>query len=96
MRRLLLEHLQDHYGLYGEFTGVRSARKHIAWYVKALPGGLEFRDRMNTIDDSAAQWQAVADWFDALAQRMDRLPAAPLDGPALEDTEQETPQNETR
>ncbi len=96
VRRLLLEHLQDHYGLYGEFTGVRSARKHIAWYVKALPGGLEFRDRMNTIDDSAAQWQAVADWFDALAQRMDRLPAAPLDGPALEDTEQETPQNETR
>ncbi|HEV7856872.1 MAG TPA: tRNA dihydrouridine synthase DusB, partial [Herminiimonas sp.] len=25
----LLEHLHDHYGLYGEFTGVRSARKHI-------------------------------------------------------------------
>ena len=28
----LLEHLHDHYALYGEFTGVRSARKHIGWY----------------------------------------------------------------
>jgi tRNA-dihydrouridine synthase B len=38
VRRLLLEHLQDHYALYGEFTGVRSARKHIGWYVRACPG----------------------------------------------------------
>ncbi|MDG5977540.1 NifR3 family TIM-barrel protein [Hydrogenophaga taeniospiralis CCUG 15921] len=26
----LLDHLEDHYSLYGEFTGVRSARKHLA------------------------------------------------------------------
>ncbi len=31
VQRALLEHLQDHYGLYGEYTGVRSARKHIGW-----------------------------------------------------------------
>ena len=30
VRRLLLEHLQDHYGLYGQASGVRNARKHIA------------------------------------------------------------------
>jgi tRNA-dihydrouridine synthase B len=42
VRRLLLDHLQDHYALYGEFTGVRSARKHIGWYVRALPGGEAF------------------------------------------------------
>ena len=30
LRRILLDHLQDHYSLYGEGTGVRSARKHIA------------------------------------------------------------------
>ncbi len=47
VRRLLLEHLQDHYDLYGEYTGVRSARKHIGWYVQALPGGAAFRSRMN-------------------------------------------------
>lgn len=59
VRRLLLDHLQDHYSLYGELTGVRSARKHIAWYLRALPGGEAFRQHINTIEDSAAQWQAV-------------------------------------
>lgn len=76
VRRLLLDHLQDHYRLYGELTGVRSARKHIAWYVRQLPGGEEFRQHINTIDDCQTQWQAVADYLDALGRQMDRLPAA--------------------
>jgi tRNA-dihydrouridine synthase B len=76
VRRLLLGHLQDHYGLYGEFTGVRSARKHIGWYVKSLPGGSAFRARMNSIEDSAGQLQAVAAFFDELGSMMDRMPAA--------------------
>jgi len=75
VRRLLLEHLQDHYALYGEFTGVRSARKHIAWYVKALPGGADFRSRMNSIEDCEAQLHAVAAFFDELGGTMDRMPA---------------------
>ena len=76
LRRLLLDHLQDHYSLYGEGTGVRSARKHIAWYVRGLPGGEQFRQVINTIEDCAQQWQAVADYLDALGVQMDRLPAA--------------------
>jgi len=76
VRRLLLDHLQDHYHLYGELTGVRSARKHIAWYLRALPGGEALRQHINTIDDCTTQWQAVADYLDALGQQMDRLPAA--------------------
>ncbi|MBK7532622.1 tRNA dihydrouridine synthase DusB [Piscinibacter sp.] len=71
----LVEHLHDHYGLYGELAGVRSARKHIGWAVRALPGGEDFRDRMNRIDDCAAQLRAVHDWFDALADDHPRLPA---------------------
>ncbi|MEG0316779.1 MAG: tRNA dihydrouridine synthase DusB [Comamonas sp.] len=78
VRSLLLEHLQDHYGLYGEITGVRSARKHIAWYVRALPGGEELRQHINTIDDCQAQWQAVADYFDQLGLQMERLPQIPV------------------
>jgi len=76
VRRLLLDHLQDHYQLYGEGTGVRSARKHIAWYVRALPGGEDFRQHINTIDDCQVQWQAVDDYWQALGRQMDRLPAA--------------------
>ncbi len=76
VRRLLLDHLQDHYRLYGELTGVRSARKHIAWYVRQLPGGEEFRQHINTIDDCQTQWQAVDGYLQALGHQMDRLPAA--------------------
>ncbi len=76
LRQLLLEHLQDHYSLYGELTGVRSARKHIAWYVRALPGGEAFRKYINTIEDCQTQWQAVADYLDQLGLQMERLPYA--------------------
>ena len=76
LRRHLLAHLQDHYVLYGESTGVRSARKHIAWYLRDLPGGDAFRRAMNQMEDSATQWRAVADYLTALEQQMDRLPAA--------------------
>ena len=70
----LTEHLHDHYVLYGEYTGVRSARKHIGWAVKALPGGLDFRDTMNRIEDCRAQVDAVGRFFDALADRHHLLP----------------------
>jgi tRNA-dihydrouridine synthase B len=74
VKRHLLEHLQDHYALYGEHTGVRTARKHIGWYVKALPGGEAFRTRMNALEDCAAQVRAVSGFFDALSGEMDRMP----------------------
>ncbi len=73
VKHLLLDHLQDHYALYGEFSGVRTARKHIGWYVKTLPGGDAFRARMNLIEDCGQQAAAVAEFFDELNARMDRL-----------------------
>ena len=35
-RRLLRAHLLDHYAFYGDHTGVRTARKHIGWYLRGL------------------------------------------------------------
>jgi tRNA-dihydrouridine synthase B len=72
----LTEHLHDHYALYGEFTGVRSARKHIGWAVRALPGGEAFRAAMNTLDTCAAQLRAVTSFFDELAADHPLLPTA--------------------
>ena len=88
VRRLLLDHLQDHYRLYGEWAGVRSARKHIGWYVRALPGGEPFRARMNLLDDAQRQLDAVAGFFDALQAGTDRLPRVP-DGAATDDEQDE-------
>jgi tRNA-dihydrouridine synthase B len=70
----LIEHLHDHYRLYGETTGTRSARKHIGWTVRALPGGADFRAHMNQLDAAGQQLHAVADWFDRLAERHAVLP----------------------
>jgi tRNA-dihydrouridine synthase B len=76
VQRWLTAHLHEHYALYGEFTGVRSARKHIGWAVGTLPGGEAFRAAMNAIDDCRAQLLAVTDFFDGLADRHVHLPAA--------------------
>jgi tRNA-dihydrouridine synthase B len=83
-RAWLVAHLHDHYALYGEFTGVRSARKHIGWALRGLPGGDDFRAAMNRIEDCAAQVRAVDDWFAALADRHERLPLAAANEPLLE------------
>ena len=71
----LVAHLHEHYGLYGEFTGVRSARKHIGWAVRGLPGGPALRDRMNLQEDAQAQVQAVAGYFEWLADLHPLLPS---------------------
>ena len=73
VKRLLLQHLQDHYSLYGSYTGVRTARKHIGWYVHGLPGATEFKKYLNAIEDCQTQFLAVAEFLDALGQQADRL-----------------------
>jgi len=75
VRRALLAHLEDHYTLYGDYTGVRSARKHIGWYVRGLPGGEAFRAGMLTLETPGQQLHAVAAYFDTLGATLDRLPA---------------------
>jgi tRNA-dihydrouridine synthase B len=77
VRAWLTAHLHDHYALYGEASGVKSARKHIGWALRELPGGEAFRAEMLRIDDCATQWRAVDDWFAALAERHHRLPRLP-------------------
>jgi len=70
----LIEHLHDHYSLYGELTGMRTARKHIGWAVRALPGGEDFRQQMNLLESCEAQVEALRRWFAELADQHERLP----------------------
>jgi tRNA-dihydrouridine synthase B len=63
VRALMNEHLPAHYAFYGEYLGVRTARKHIGWYVEDLPGGEEFRQRMNRLESTAEQLAAVDEFF---------------------------------
>ncbi len=50
VKQILIEHLHTLYDFYGEYTGVRMARKHIAWYSKGLRDGNSFRQHMNTLE----------------------------------------------
>ena len=83
--RWLIEHLHEHYALYGELTGVRTARKHIGWAVRTLPGGEAFRAVMNRLDEIDAQVAAVAEFFDQLAQGYSLLPQTPTGSVAAND-----------
>ncbi|MFN9747786.1 MAG: tRNA dihydrouridine synthase DusB [Burkholderiales bacterium] len=74
VKNWLLEHLHDHYSLYGAWAGMLTARKHIGWAVRGLPGGSAFRDQMNTLQTCEAQIQALGDWFEQLAESHERWP----------------------
>jgi tRNA-dihydrouridine synthase B len=73
IRAVLVEHLHDLYVFYGRETGLRVARKHVAWYTKGLPGADAFRRRLNGLETCEAQLAAVDGYFGELAQQQQRL-----------------------
>jgi len=64
LRACLLEHLEDHYRFYGEFTGVRSARKHIGWYLADMPDAQSLITCINQAEHTADQVRALEQWLD--------------------------------
>ncbi|HEX8605899.1 MAG TPA: tRNA dihydrouridine synthase DusB [Pseudoduganella sp.] len=73
VRKLMDEHLRAHYAFYGEYLGVRTARKHIGWYVRDLPGGEDFRQEMNRLESTAEQLRAVDGFFESQWKHGERL-----------------------
>jgi len=67
IQRVLVAHLHDLYGFYGEHIGVRVARKHISWYTKGLAGSAAFRHAMNQLETCREQLAAVGAFFAQLA-----------------------------
>lgn len=61
--RILLSTLEQMYRLYGEYSGVRIARKHIGWYTKGLNGSKEFRKFVNSVESSAEQFKMTKEYF---------------------------------
>jgi tRNA-dihydrouridine synthase B len=73
IKHVMLGHVQELYRFYGEYTGLRVARKHISWYTRGLAGSAQFRHRMNQLESVDAQWQAVNEFFDIQMQQGERL-----------------------
>ncbi len=59
LREVLLGHLLELYDFYGEYTGVRTARKHIAWYSKGFFSSNKFRREIMQVESSAEQLAKV-------------------------------------
>jgi len=64
---MLTAHLANLYTFYGEYTGVRVARKHIAWYSKGQREGNTFRQHIHRLESAEAQLACVRTYFDQLA-----------------------------
>lgn len=63
IRDILLHHLDNLYQFYGDYTGVRMARKHLSWYSKGQPHGAVFRHRINQVETCQEQINGVTEFF---------------------------------
>jgi tRNA-dihydrouridine synthase B len=88
-RDILLEHYRAILSHHGEATGVRLARKHVAWYSKGLPGSAEFRAGINRLFGAAEVEAAIQAFYQPLLdQGLEAVRAAfQARGHAAEDTE---------
>ena len=73
IHQILIDHLHDLYDFYGEYSGVRIARKHISWYTKGLVGSAGFRHRMNHLQTTQQQVFETNLFFSELAEQGQRL-----------------------
>jgi tRNA-dihydrouridine synthase B len=66
VRDTLLEHVRALHEFYGEISGVRIARKHLAWYAKDRPENAAFRAVVNRAETADEQLRLTRDYFAAL------------------------------
>ncbi len=64
VRALVLEHISALHHFYGEYQGVRYARKHVAWYLEKLLESQDFRRGFNALVTASAQLDALKYFFD--------------------------------
>lgn len=69
IQRVLTDHLHELYHFYGEYSGVRIARKHISWYTRGLAGSAAFRHAMNRLATVEEQLAATQQFFAELADQ---------------------------
>jgi tRNA-dihydrouridine synthase B len=60
----LRQHLADHYRFHGEWTGARTARKHIGWTLRSLSAPDSLRAAINRCDEPEEQLRLLAEFFD--------------------------------
>ena len=68
VKNILLKHLDNLYAFYGEYLGVRIARKHIGWYSKTQPQSAAFRKTINQVETPEEQLTLIEAYFNSLLE----------------------------
>ena len=73
VRALVLEHVQTLHHFYGEYQGVRFARKHVAWYLEKILENQDFRRGFNALVNASEQLDALKYFFDKLQHNEEQI-----------------------
>jgi len=63
VKSILEEHLHALYGFYGDYMGVRIARKHVGWYLQAHDHNKDVRRKFNQLETPEEQLQLIHTFF---------------------------------
>ena len=66
IKNVMLQHLLELHRFYGEYLGVRIARKHFGWYIVNQPGGTRFRKQFNQLCTEEDQIAGAQEYFERL------------------------------
>jgi tRNA-dihydrouridine synthase B len=65
---IILQHLESLYAFYGEYTGLRVARKHLGWYCRQHAQIEALRPALMAAEDSASQFAVARRGFEQWTQ----------------------------
>jgi tRNA-dihydrouridine synthase B len=63
VRQLVINHVNALHQFYGDYLGVRIARKHVGWYLQTLADKTQFRSLFNRIDNTQEQIDKLEEYF---------------------------------
>jgi tRNA-dihydrouridine synthase B len=63
IKQVLITHLHALHQFYGDYLGVRIARKHVAWYLQFMQDSKIFRSSFNKLDTREKQLAAIEQYF---------------------------------
>ena len=67
LRDIMLAHLENLYALYGEYKGVRVARKHLSWYCERHRNADAYRELVVRVESAREQLTLTENYFDTLS-----------------------------
>ncbi|MEL0637097.1 tRNA dihydrouridine synthase DusB [Marinomonas sp. TI.3.20] len=63
VHQLVISHVNALHQFYGDYLGVRIARKHVGWYLQTLADNTQFRSLFNRIDNTQEQLDQLNEFF---------------------------------